>query len=158
MSRQRILNFAYPVSMGILIGGCFSFLCGMLISMIAADDALASALRSVEAVATDRGGVVESLHRNEDYSYSVTALIRDDQLGRLEALLADQPPVVTYEYVYSPSKLHDDHLRVGVDLRMTREHYSSEWWRIFWSPYSVLMMFMVFMVFAPCAFALFNMS
>ncbi len=128
-------------------------LCGMLIATFAVDDALHSALSRVEAVATDRGGVIESLHQNEDYSYSLTAVIRDDQLGRIEELLSEQPPVVTSEYVYSPSTLYEGHLRVGVDLRMTPEYHWSEWWRYFLSPYTMMLMTVVF---AGCAFLIFD--
>ena len=74
----------------------------------------------------------------------MTAVIRDDQFGRLKELLSSQSPVVTFEYVLSPSTQHDDHLRVGVDLRMTPEQYSEAWWRFLWNPYSMVLMIMAF--------------
>lgn len=127
MSKHSIPSVALPVLLGVLAGGLASFWCGIFLATLGTEDSFHSAIRRVEAVATDRGGVVESLHRNDNYSYSMTAVIRDDQFGRLEALLSDQSPDVTSEYVHSPSKQHDNHLRVGVDLRMTPERHSSEW-------------------------------
>ena len=37
------------------------------------------------------------------------------------------------EYILSPGNEYGDYLRVGVDLMMTSEQYSSGWWRSFTS-------------------------
>lgn len=152
MSKQMLERFVFPVVIGILAGCAATILWGIVIALFVVDDALRSTLSGVEEVATDSGGVIESLHQNNAYSYSMTAVIRENQLGRLEDLLSEQPAVVTSEYVYSPSKLYEGHLRVGVDLRMGPEHHVSEWWRHFLDPLSVMMMFMVFVSIALSIF------
>ena len=161
MSGKRMLNLGRSALIGLLITGCISFPAGFFFASLMADDVLESAVAEVQAVATDRGGVVRSVHENEFLSYSITAIIRDDQLGRLQALLADQPDSVTWEYVHAPSREHDDYLRVGVDLEMTLEQHSSEWERQFVSPEIVLLMsiwfFALFLpVFLLCGFIVFE--
>ena len=64
-----------------------------------------AAVRNVRAVATDRGGEVRSVNQNDDHSYSIAAIVRDDQLGRLEKLFAGQPDSVMWDYVYAPSSM-----------------------------------------------------
>ena len=161
MSGKRMLNLGWSALIGILIAGCISFPAGFFFASLMADDVLESAVNEVQAVATDRGGVVRSVHVNEFLSYSITAIVREDQLGRLQALLADQPDSVTWEYVHAPSGEHDDYLRVGVDLEMTPEHHSSEWERLFVSPEIILVMsiwfFALFLpVFLLCGFIVFE--
>ena len=75
----------------------FSFSLGHLVALLIADSDLETVVRSVRAVATDRGGEVRSVNRTRPL-YSITAIMRDDQLGRLEKLLASQPESVTWEY------------------------------------------------------------
>ena len=65
MSGKRMLNLGWSALMGILIAGCISFLAGYFFVSLTADDVLESAVNEVQAVATDRGGVVESVHENE---------------------------------------------------------------------------------------------
>ena len=140
MSRDSMFNIAWSALIGILIGGGISYLLGLLIVTIGADGDLESAVRDVQAIATDRGGVVRSVHQNDSHSYSITAIVRADKLRRLQTLLDEQSDSVTWEYVYAPSKEHDDYLRVGVDLGMTPEQYSSEWSRQFVSSANILFM------------------
>ena len=110
MSRKRMLNLGWSALIGLMIAGGISYLAGFFVVSLMADDVLESAVNEVQAVATDRGGVVRSVHVNEFLSYSITAIVRDDQLGRLQTLLADQPDSVTWEYVHAPSGDHDDYL------------------------------------------------
>ena len=161
MSGKRMLNLGWSALLGILISGGISFLAGYFFVSLTADDVLESAVTEVQAVATDRGGVVRSVHENEFLSYSITAIVRDDQLGRLQTLLADLPDSVTWEYAHAPSGEHDDYLRVGVDLEMTLEQHSSEWERQFVSPEIILLMsiwfFALFLpVFLICGFLVFE--
>ena len=157
MSGKRMLNLGWSALIGILIAGCISFLAGYFFVSLTADDVLESAVTEVQAVATDRGGVVRSVHENEFLSYSITATIRDDQLGRLQTLLTDQPDSVTWEYVHAPSGEHAEYLRVGVDLEMTLEQHSSEWERQFVSPEIILVMSIwFFAVFLLCGFLVFE--
>ena len=160
MSRERMLNLGLSALLAILFAGGVSCLIGFSVVSLAADDALESAINDLEAIATDRGGVVRSVHRNDSLSYSITAIVREDQLGRLQNLLSDQPDSVTWEYVHAPSGEHEDYLRVGIDLAMSPERYSSEWERLFVSPDFILAMsiwfFAIFLpVFLICGFLVF---
>ena len=140
MSRERMLNLGLSALVGILFAGGVSCLIGFSVVSLAADDALESAVNDLQAVATDRGGVVRSVHRNDSLSYSITAIVREDQLVRLQNQLSDQPDSVTWEYVHAPSGEHEDYLRVGIDLEMSPERYSSEWERLSVSPDVILAM------------------
>ena len=161
MSGKRILNLGWSALLGILISGGISFLAGYFFVSLTADDVLENAINEVQAVATDRGGVVRSVHENEFLSFSITAIVREDQLGRLQTLLADQPDSVTWEYVHAPSGEHAEYLRVGIDLEMSPDQYSSEWDRQFVSPEIILVMFIWFFalflpVFLLCGFFVFE--
>lgn len=97
--------------------------------------------------------MVRSVHKYDSFSYSFTAIVREDRLGRPRTLLSDQPGGVTREY--------DDYLRVGIDLEMSTERYYSEWERLFVSPEVLLAMsiwfFAIFLpVFLICGFVVFE--
>ena len=156
MSKERKRNIVWSAILAAAIGLVLSFSLGNLVALAIADSDLETAVRSVRAVATNRGGEVRSVNQNDDHSYSITAIMRDDQLGRLEELLAGQPDGVTWEYVYAPSSVHDDYLRVGVDLSMTPEHFSVEWGRSLSSPGFILLMFVLFLPIFGSAFVIFG--
>ena len=156
MIRERMLNLGKSALLAILFAGCASWLVGGFIVSLAADDALESAINDLQAVATDRGGVVRSVHRNDSLSYSITAIVREDQLGRLQNLLSDQPDSVTREYVHAPSGEHEDYLRVGIDIEMSPEQYSSEWERLSVSPDVILAMSIWFFAIFLCLFLIFG--
>ena len=99
----------------------------------------------MEALATDKGGELRSVHQNESHSFSITAIMRADQLGQLQDLLSDAHPGVMVEYVHSPSNEYRDYLRVGVDLVITPEQYSSTWWRSFTSLRTISMVAVLFL-------------
>ena len=149
MSRERILNFGWSALLAMLFAGGVSCLVGFLIVSLAADDALESAINDLEAIATDRGGVVRSIHRNDSLSYSITAIVREDQLGRPRTLLSDQPDGVTREYVHAHSGEHDVDLRVGIDRDVARAV-------LFVSPEVILTMSMWFLGIFPPVFVFFG--
>ena len=87
MSRMRMLGLGRSNLIRVMTAGYISYPVGFVVVSIAADD-----VNEVQAVATDRGGgVVRSVHRNDSLSYSITAIIWEDRLGRLRTLLPDQP-------------------------------------------------------------------
>ncbi len=148
----RVTDVAWSVLIGILIGGMASYLSAIVIVNIGAESALERAVSHVEAVATDRGGVIRSVHRNDGRSYSIAAVVKDDQLPRLRTLLDEQSDRVTWDYVYATSKEHDDYLRVGIDLSMTPDQYSAAKWRTMSSPVVLGMLFVLFAVISSFIF------
>ena len=145
MSRMRMLGLGRSDLIGVMIAGYISYPVGFVVVSYAADD-----VNEVQAVATDRGGVVRSAHENDSLSYSITAIVWEDRLERLRTLLADRPDSVTREYVHASSWEHDDYLRVGIDLEMSPEQYSLEWERLFVSPDVILLMSIwFFAIFLP---------
>lgn len=156
MGRERIRNIVWSALLAAAVGLVLSFLFSSSLALLFADSDLETAVRSVQAVATDRGGEVRSVNQNDDHSYSITAIVRYDQLGRLEELLDVQPSGVTSEYVHAPSSVHDDYLRVGVDLSMTPEQVSVEWSRSLSSPVFFSLMFVLFLPFFGSAFLIFG--
>ena len=149
MAGERVLGLAW-----LLITVCFCILSGVALASTGADDQLETLVTRVEALATDKGGELRSVHRNDSHSFSVTAIMRSDQLGQLQDLLSDAHPGVMVEYDHSPSNEYRDYLRVGVDLMMTSEQYSSAWWRSFTSQSNMSIMALVFLsMWAPLLFA-----
>ena len=137
----------------LLVTGAFCILSGVALASEKADGHLDALVPRVEALATDKGGEIRSVHQNDSHSYSVTAIMRADQLGQLQELLSDVHPGVTVEYVHSPSSQYRDYMRVGVDLVMTPEQYSSGWWRSFTSLSNMSVMAMLFLyMWAPILF------
>ena len=135
----------------LLVTGSICILSGVALASVGADDHLEALVTRVEALATDRGGEVRSVHQNDSHSFSVTAIMRADQLAPLQELLSDAPPDVMVEYVHSPSSEYRDYLRVGVDLVMMPDQYSSRWWRSFTSLSIMAMLFLSMWV--PLLFA-----
>ena len=140
MSDERGLALVW-----LLVTGSFCILSGVALASTGADDQLETLVTRVEALATDKGGELRSVHQNDSHSSSVTAIMRSDQLGQLQELLSDAHPGVMVEYVHSPSNEYRDYLRVGVDLMMTSEQYSSAWWRSFTSLSNMSIMALVFL-------------
>ena len=140
MNKEMKTVVTLLVFTGVVITGAGTLLLSTLRSSERATDELESLVQQVEALATDKGGELRSVHQNESHSYSVTAIMRTDQLEVLKNVLSEGPDSVTSEYVHAASKEHDDYLRVGVDLRMTPEQYSAARWRHFTSSASVLSM------------------
>ena len=145
MDKEMRIAVTLLVFSGLIIAGAGALLIGNLLSSERATDELESLVQQVEALVTARGGEIRSVHRNESHSYSVTAIMRADQLEILKNVLSEGPDSVTSEFVHTASREIDDYLRVGVDLRMTPEQYSAAWWRHFTSSASVLSMSLWFL-------------
>ena len=131
---------------GLVLAGSGALLLATLRASERATAEIEGLAHQVEALVTDKGGELRSVHRNEKRSYSVTAIMRADQLEVLDNVLAEGPDSVTSEYVYAASEEHDEYLRVGVDFRMTPEQYSAAQWRHFTNSASVLSMSLWFLV------------
>ena len=138
----------------LLVTGPFCILIGVSFASTGAGSQLENLVAQVEALATDKGGELRSVHQNESHSFSVTAIVRADQIGQIQDLLSDAHPGVMVEYVYSPSSKYRDYLRVGVDLMMTSEQNSSAWWRSFTSLRTISVMALFFLsMWVPLLFA-----
>ena len=97
----------------LLVTGAFCILSGVVLASEKADGHLDALVTRVEALATDKGGEIRSVHQNDSHSFSVTAIMRADQLAKLQGMLSDAHPDVMVEYVHSPSSEYRDYLRVG---------------------------------------------